>query len=228
MDILVLGDNQRAEELMKRIPKQHHVQCSNNVNDASLPKFNLVFDLNFDNDQHNLQYYSYNRQKVIIVGAVKTQLAEAISNFHGEVKCTLIGMNTLPGFIDRNVMEVSFSQAHCAQAMETVSADLNWDYQVVEDRVGMVSPRVLAMIINEACYTLQEGTATIDDIDVAMRLGTNYPYGPFEWADKIGIHHIYELLLSLYEDTQDERYKICPLLKTKYLKRQTFYATLAG
>jgi 3-hydroxybutyryl-CoA dehydrogenase len=93
----------------------------------------------------------------------------------------------------------------------------------VEDRVGMVTPRVIFMLINEACYTLQEGTASIKDIDTAMKLGTNYPYGPFEWADKIGINEIYETLIAIYEDTKDERYKICPLLKTKYLKEEKFY-----
>ena len=97
------------------------------------------------------------------------------------------------------------------------------DYLSVEDRVGMVKPRVIFMIINEACYTLQEGTATIEDIDMAMKLGTNYPFGPFEWCDRIGVTSVFETLAAMYEDTKDERYKICPLLKTKYLKGETFY-----
>jgi len=56
-----------------------------------------------------------------------------------------------------------------------------------------------------------------------MKLGTNYPYGPFEWADLIGIKEVYETLHALYEDTKDERYKICPLLKRYYLLKQPFY-----
>ena len=60
-------------------------------------------------------------------------------------------------------------------------------------------------------------TASEEDIDLAMKLGTNYPYGPFEWARKIGIKHIYEILEALYEDTKDERYKISPLLKKEFL-----------
>jgi 3-hydroxybutyryl-CoA dehydrogenase len=79
------------------------------------------------------------------------------------------------------------------------------------------------MIINEACYTLQEGTASMQDIDISMKLGTNYPFGPFEWADKIGIKHVYETLKAVYDDTHDERYKICPMLKTIYLKNGSFY-----
>jgi 3-hydroxybutyryl-CoA dehydrogenase len=66
---------------------------------------------------------------------------------------------------------------------------------------------------------VQEGTATRDDIDMAMKSGTNYPYGPFEWSRRIGIRHVYELLEAVYEDTKDERYKICALLKKEYLSR---------
>ena len=93
----------------------------------------------------------------------------------------------------------------------------------VGSRVGLVTPRILCMIINEAFYTLQEGTANRRDIDAAMKLGTNYPLGPFEWCDMIGIDKVYRLLESVYADTKEERYKICPLLKTTYL-----HARLAG
>ena len=81
----------------------------------------------------------------------------------------------------------------------------------------MVTPRIIFMIINEAYYTVQEGTATREDIDQGMKLGTNYPFGPFEWAEKIGLDNVYETLEAIYEDTKEERYKICPLLKREYL-----------
>jgi 3-hydroxybutyryl-CoA dehydrogenase len=88
----------------------------------------------------------------------------------------------------------------------------------VNSRVGLITPRVVCMIINEAFYTVQEGTATEGDIDQAMKLGTNYPMGPFEWCDKIGLADVYETLEALYQDTHDERYKICSLLKQRYLR----------
>ena len=84
--------------------------------------------------------------------------------------------------------------------------------------MGLVTPRVLGMIINEAFYTCQEGTATKADIDLAMKLGTNYPFGPFEWSGKIGLGQVYHLLEAVYADTRDERYKICPMLKKEYLR----------
>ena len=48
---------------------------------------------------------------------------------------------------------------------------------------------------------------------MAMKLGTNYPYGPFEWADKIGLENVCELLKAVYRDTGDPRYKLCPLMQ---------------
>ena len=68
----------------------------------------------------------------------------------------------------------------------------------------MITPRVIAMIINEAYFTLQAGVSTKEEIDTAMKLGTNYPYGPFEWADKIGLNRIKTLLQTLSKT--DTRY----------------------
>ncbi|HLP19021.1 MAG TPA: 3-hydroxyacyl-CoA dehydrogenase family protein, partial [Chitinophagales bacterium] len=139
------------------------------------------------------------------------------------VKCKLFGINALPGFISQSKWEVSLHRKFQTPDLEALMGKFGIEYLPVEDRVGLVKPRIIFMIINEACYTLQEGTATIEDIDTAMKLGTNYPFGPLEWCDKIGITSVFETLAALYEDTKDERYKICPLLKTKYLRNETFY-----
>ncbi len=77
----------------------------------------------------------------------------------------------------------------------------------------MVTPRIICMIINEAYFAIEENVASRNDIDLAMKLGTNYPYGPFEWCDKIGIKNVYELLNAVQMYTKDDRYKICELLK---------------
>ncbi|TAE83991.1 MAG: hypothetical protein EAY81_08095, partial [Bacteroidetes bacterium] len=159
----------------------------------------------------------------LLDNAVKKQLAMAVHQFAKPIECCLIGMNTLPTFINRPLLELSILQPHDETILAQTMQQLTLKYKLVEDRVGMVTPRIVLMIINEACYTLQEGTASMQDIDTSMKLGTNYPFGPFEWADKISIKYVYETLVALNEDTKDERYKICPLLKTHYLKQQGFY-----
>ncbi len=222
MNILILGDKVRADELLQKIPSGIKTKYSTNPSEASLPSYSVIFDLNFDDDPSDLQYYAYS-DKLVFVGAVKQQLAEARENFHDTVRCSLVGMNTLSTFINRPLMEFSVDEEKALDRLKEVCEKLEWEYRLVADRVGLVTPRIALMIINEACYTLQEGTATVEDIDTAMKLGTNYPYGPFEWGDKIGVREVYDALDKLYEDTKDERYKICPLLKTYALQHRTFY-----
>ncbi|QIL76451.1 3-hydroxyacyl-CoA dehydrogenase family protein [Hymenobacter sp. HDW8] len=132
------------------------------------------------------------------------------------------GFCGLPTLLNRPLLEVSLYNEADANKLAEICAALGTGYRVVQDRVGLVTPRVICMIINEACYTLQEGTASIQDIDKSMKLGTSYPRGPFEWANLIGVSRVYAVLEAMWQDTHDERYKVCPLLKTMYLRGESF------
>jgi 3-hydroxybutyryl-CoA dehydrogenase len=83
-------------------------------------------------------------------------------------------------------------------------------FKIVSDEPGFISARVIAMIINEAYFAVNEAVSSKAEIDTAMKLGTNYPYGPFEWAGLIGIEHIFDLLQKL--NTSDSRYQPAALL----------------
>ncbi|MDQ6694066.1 MAG: 3-hydroxyacyl-CoA dehydrogenase NAD-binding domain-containing protein [Chloroflexota bacterium] len=72
--------------------------------------------------------------------------------------------------------------------------------------------RILAMIINEAAFAVGEEVASVRDVDIAMRLGTNYPKGPLKWADEIGLETVYAVLHGLRETLGEERYRPAPLL----------------
>lgn len=233
MKILIIGEEKRASELKSKLPSVIPVKTATNPRNTELKSFDFIFDLNFDdleNPGKNLEFFSALKDVPVIVGAVKKQIAEMVHNYkrklpvnRQDILCKLIGMNTLSTFINRSKVEISLLNPEDKNLIKLIAQQLNWEPLIIEDRVGMVTPRIVLMIINEACYTLQEGTSDIRDIDMAMKLGTNYPFGPLEWADKIGVRDVYETLLALYDDTKDERYKICPLLKTKYLKGETFY-----
>lgn len=224
MNILVLGEDRRVDELKLKLAHLNaEVERAAHAAEENLVHYDVIFDLNFDDDQESLADYATLKNKMVFVSGVKTSLAESMYVFGERAHCCLVGMNSLPTFIDRARWELSLLHKPQAGMLDDFMKQLSVDYDLVEDRVGMLTPRVLFMIINEACYTLQEGTASVGDIDTAMKLGTNYPYGPFEWADKIGITDIFETLTAIYQDTHDERYKVCPLLKSKYLKNQPFY-----
>jgi 3-hydroxybutyryl-CoA dehydrogenase len=76
-----------------------------------------------------------------------------------------------------------------------------------------IAVRILAMIMNEAAYAVGEDVASVRDIDIAMRLGTNYPKGPLKWSDEIGLEIVFNVLKSLQSALGDERYRPAPLLR---------------
>jgi 3-hydroxybutyryl-CoA dehydrogenase len=217
MRIAIIGSPNRVEELRQKISSAHSiVEVKNN----DFEGFDLIFDLSFDTDKSRLSHYQNLNGTKIIVGAVNETIHQIVADT-GKTRCTLYGINSMPTFIDRSLAEMtSFNESDRVE-LEKLFKTLDWEIKWVESRVGMVTPRVVCMIINEAYYTVQEGTATKEDINIGMKLGTAYPKGPFEWADQIGLDTVVNMLDAIYTDTKDERYKICPLLVQENLQKQT-------
>lgn len=87
---------------------------------------------------------------------------------------------------------------------------------VVRESPGFITSRINAMIGNEAFFMLQEGLASAEDIDTALKLGLNHPMGPFELVDLVGLDVRLSILEHLHK-TRGEKYRPCPLL-AQYLK----------
>ncbi|HEY0261700.1 MAG TPA: 3-hydroxyacyl-CoA dehydrogenase family protein [Chitinophagales bacterium] len=226
MKLLLAGNPDRTSVFRERFLNTNptlEIEISDGDSDEDFEDYDVIFDLNFDDDNSNLSIYAAMKDKFVFVSAAKQSLAEAVYQHDVKVKCKLFGINAIPAFANDGAWEVSLYRKFENDDLQKLGNELGVAFLSIEDRVGLVKPRVIFMIINEACYTLQEGTATIEDIDKSMKLGTNYPFGPFEWCDKIGITNVFETLVAIYEDTKDERYRICPLLKHKYLRNETFY-----
>ncbi len=79
-----------------------------------------------------------------------------------------------------------------------------------EEQIGA---RILATIVNEAASAVADGVATPAAVDTAMRLGTNYPSGPLEWGQRIGLDHVLHTLDALNATVPDGRYRAVPLLR---------------
>ncbi len=83
---------------------------------------------------------------------------------------------------------------------------------VVNDSPGFVSNRILMPMINEACFTLEEGVATREAIDTVMKVGMNHPLGPLALADLIGLDVCLDIMEVLHHGLDDSKYRPCPLL----------------
>ncbi len=91
----------------------------------------------------------------------------------------------------------------------SVGAEPVW----IGDGAGLVLPRILSMLANEAVFALEEGTSNEATIDLAMALGANYPIGPLAWMRQIGPGKVLRVLEHLRTVFAEERYRIAPLLR---------------
>ena len=134
----------------------------------------------------------------------KTIIINSVVDTLGETDPSFIRINAWPTFLRSGIIEAAALHLEKKQPSETIFSLFNKKIQWLPDEAGFITPRVVSMIINEAFISLNEGVSTENEIDIAMKLGTNYPYGPFEWAHKIGVDKIKSLLKKL--SIHHERY----------------------
>ncbi|MBM4165389.1 MAG: hypothetical protein FJ218_00430 [Ignavibacteria bacterium] len=135
----------------------------------------------------------------------------------------LLGISALPTFLSGELIEIASPTNVTKKTWDVVQTfvlQIGKQFSVVQDRVGMVLPRIVCMLVNESFFALQEEIATPEAIDTAMKLGTNYPFGPIEWGEKIGYENVVAVLSALHRELGDDRYRISPLLRQVALEKR--------
>ena len=110
-------------------------------------------------------------------------------------------------------------------AVRDLAERLGKTTMLAQDSPGFIVNRVLLPMINEAIYAVYEGVGREEDVDTAMKLGTNQPMGPLELADLIGLDTCLAIMEVMHRVLGDDKYRPCPLLKkyvdAGYLGRKT-------
>jgi 3-hydroxybutyryl-CoA dehydrogenase len=128
---------------------------------------------------------------------------------------TAAGFYLLAPVRGRGLVELTRAPATApatAAAAEHFLATLGRTTEWVGDAPGLVSGRLLAALVNEACFALGEGVGSAADIDAGMELGLNHPRGPLAWGDEVGPGAVLDTLFALWEEYREERYRPAPAL----------------
>jgi len=142
-----------------------------------------------------------------------------------------VGFHALPPLSDSRLIELTrspYTIDAVASEAESFFHSLGKHTEWVADAPGLVLGRIVCQLVNEACFALAEGIGAAADIDVALRLGFNYPRGPLEWADLIELDHVLATIDALYEERREERYRAAPLLRRMVAEGRLGQSTGAG
>ncbi len=134
----------------------------------------------------------------------------AVYQSSNELPANAIRMNAWNSFLNRPIWEIASGNDVNSQGGLELLEKIGRKAVVVPDEPGFIAARVIAMIVNEAYFALEEEISSKEEIDIAMKLGTNYPFGPFDWAGIIGLSKIAKLLEILF--LKDDRYAVAPAL----------------
>jgi 3-hydroxybutyryl-CoA dehydrogenase len=193
----------RAEIQRKGIPPGIEITWVDSLSSLRMTEADAWFDLQFRNDpERTAQLKGLNP---LFIGAIEVTTKSLPQNS--------IRINSWPGMIERSIVEIASGNENNIKEAASILNELKWAFEVTPDIPGFISARVLAEIINEAYFTLEAGTSTKKEIDTAMKLGTNYPNGPFQWCEIIGIKNVYDLLLEI--SVTDDRYIPNTVLKSE-------------
>lgn len=171
------------------------------------PHYEIIVDL--EADERPSPAFRVVTPALWVLSSVKKPLHRLLPDESWADRC--VGINLLPVFCERETVEVTaLSEVawHRFQAWEPQSVR-------VPDTVGMVSARILCLILNEALLLSSEAHLPLDTLDRAVKLGLNYPRTLSEWGEAIGWHHVRAVVEALNQEYGAAVYPMAPFLRGK-------------
>jgi len=213
---LIIGSSERLQALKEAIGDswEAHYEAWPSAHTLSWGKYALVIDL--EADERPSPAFSLPEGSFWALQAVKKPLYQMLHGPEWYGRC--VGINLLPGFCTRKdasgrpLLEISALSAEALRQFHTLMPQA----QICEvpDEVGMVSPRILSLIINEAFLLAEETQIPIQEIDTAVKLGLNYPRTIQEWGAWMGWRHVREVLLALQAHYGADHYPLAARLRS--------------
>ncbi len=203
MQLAVLCSEDQKTELFGSIQLEVKIIYINDIHHIQQHAgIDAVIDLLFEKEEERIALLKALLPKIIFINAVADTLAEIDASF--------VRINGWNGFLNSELIEASANDDELKKTAQDIFKNFNKKLEWLPDELGFITPRVISMIINEAYFALSENVTTKEEIDIAMKLGTAYPFGPFEWGNKIGLQNIVALLKKLSK--KQSRYTPCKLL----------------
>jgi 3-hydroxybutyryl-CoA dehydrogenase len=189
MQVIVLADAIQRDELMSNNPDADIRWIRNEAEFLHYKDADGFIDLEYLNDESRNALLGQLLPKPVVINSVTDSLQETDSSF--------IRINGWHTFLSSSLIEAACHEEEMRQKAEEIFSLFYKKVEWLDDVPGFITARVVSMIINEAFLSLGEGVSTKEEINTAMKLGTAYPHGPFEWAEKIGLQNIVTLLQKL-------------------------------
>jgi len=169
------------------------------------------------------------KDTIIATNSTTIAITELASVLEHKNRCVSMHVSlTSPEAKLVEVVKSIYTEEEVCKNVQKFAILIGRDFIKVAESPGLITVRLFAPMINEACDILLERVADLENIDFAAKKSLNLPLGPFEMADKIGIDRIVRWLENMYEEFGDMKYKASPILRRLDRAGQTGRKTCRG
>lgn len=203
MVIAILADEVLKKEISaKYTSDETKIIWADSMRSLEIIEAEAYFDLLFENDPERIAVLKRLLPKPVFINSVIDTLAD--------IRQPFIRINGWPTMMIRETSELAIREEEQAVEIEKVFGGLKWKFQVVPDIIGMITPKMIAILVNEALFMLNAASSSKEEMLKIIKLASNDLFNPFEWSEKIGHAKITALLEALHK--MDSRYSITPFL----------------